>query len=55
MASLSFFGRLLERRARLKGYEAVRTELESLSDRDLADIGMKRHQLGHVARVRSFK
>jgi uncharacterized protein YjiS (DUF1127 family) len=29
--------------------------VENLSDADLADMGAKRYQLGHVARVRSFK
>lgn len=55
MASLSMFGRLLERRARLKGYEAQRRDVEGLSESDLADIGLKRYQLGHVARVKAFK
>ncbi len=55
MYSFTDFGRYLERRARLRGYEAQRRELESLSDADLADIGAKRYQLGHVARVKSFK
>lgn len=55
MFSLTSFGRFLERRSRLKGYEAQRREVESLSDADLADIGARRYQLGHVARVRSFK
>jgi uncharacterized protein YjiS (DUF1127 family) len=55
MASLTLFGRMLERRSRLKGYEAHRREIESLSDIDLADIGVKRYQLGHVARVKTFR
>jgi uncharacterized protein YjiS (DUF1127 family) len=55
MFSLTRFGRFLERRSKLKGYEAQRLAVESLSDADLADIGAKRYQLGHVARVRSFK
>jgi uncharacterized protein YjiS (DUF1127 family) len=55
MFSLTSFGRFLERRSRLKGYQAQRSEIESLSDEDLADIGVKRYQLGHVARVRTFK
>ena len=54
MASISLFGRLIERRARKKGYEAIRTELESLSDAALQDIGAKRYQLGHMARVKAF-
>lgn len=55
MNSLSIFGRLLERRARLKGYQAQRRAIESLSDNDLADMGVKRYQLGHMARVESFR
>ena len=55
MLSFTDFGRYLERRTRLKSYEAQRRAIESLSDADLADIGAKRYQLGHVARMRSFK
>ncbi len=55
MASFSVFGRYLERRSRLKGYQALRAELEGISDADLADIGAKRYQLGHAARVKAFK
>lgn len=49
---------LLERLGRsrkLKAYHRARAEAEALSDADLADIGLKRYQLGHVARVRTFK
>jgi uncharacterized protein YjiS (DUF1127 family) len=55
MGSFSFLGRLLERRARLKGYQAIRNEFDHLSEADLADIGAKRYQLGHAARVKAFK
>jgi uncharacterized protein YjiS (DUF1127 family) len=55
MFSFTDFGRYLDRRTRLKGYEAQRRALESLSEADLADIGAKRYQLGHVARVKSLK
>ena len=55
MNSLTVFGRLLERRSRMQGYQAQRREIESLSDSDLADIGVKRYQLGHMARVKAFK
>jgi uncharacterized protein YjiS (DUF1127 family) len=54
MASLSTFGRLLERRARMQGYRAMRAELEGLSDADLTDMGVRRYQLGHVARVKAL-
>jgi uncharacterized protein YjiS (DUF1127 family) len=55
MSSFTVFGRLLERRSRMKGYQAQRREIESLSDGDLADMGVKRYQLGHMARVQTFK
>lgn len=54
VGSFTEFGRLLERRARLKGYRAIRSELESLSEQDLADAGLKRYQLGPVARAKAF-
>jgi uncharacterized protein YjiS (DUF1127 family) len=54
MSSLSLFGRLLERRARMKGYKALRAELDGLSDVDLADMGVRRYQLGHVARSKAL-
>jgi uncharacterized protein YjiS (DUF1127 family) len=49
---------LLERLGRsrkLKAYRRARAAAEALSDADLADMGLKRYQLGHVARVRTFK
>lgn len=55
MNSYSLFGRFLERRARLKGYHAIQNELASLSEADLADMGAKRYQLAHAARVKAFK
>lgn len=55
MARFSFFNRLLDCRACLKGYQTIRTELEHLSEADLADMGAKRYQLGHAARVKAFK
>lgn len=55
MFSLTRFGRYLERRSRMKGYEATRSELEQIPDADLADMGVKRYQLGHAARVRSLR
>jgi uncharacterized protein YjiS (DUF1127 family) len=32
----------------------VRAELEQLSEADLADMGLKRYQLGHVARRKAL-
>ena len=45
MHSLTAFGRLLERRSRIKGYHAQRRAIEALSEADLADMGIKRYQL----------
>jgi uncharacterized protein YjiS (DUF1127 family) len=42
------------RRRRLKHYRSVRAELERMSEADLADIGVKRYQLGHIARVKAL-
>ena len=53
-----FRGGLFERLARsrkLKAYRQIRAEAEALSDAELADMGLKRYQLGHVARVRALK
>ena len=49
------FDSLTSRRRRLSRYRRVRAELEALSEADLADIGIKRYQLGAVARVRALK
>jgi uncharacterized protein YjiS (DUF1127 family) len=54
MTNSFLFGRLIERRTRKQGYEAIRTELENLTDADLQDIGVKRYQLGHMARVKAL-
>ncbi len=53
--SLTEFGRLLERRARYKGYREARAAFENLSDADLQDIGAKRYQLGAIARSSALK
>ena len=56
---MTFFpASLLERLGRsrkLKAYRRARAEAEALSDEDLADMGLKRYQLGHVARVRALR
>lgn len=44
----------LARKLRLRSYRTIRAQLESLSDADLADIGMKRYQLGRAARVKAL-
>ncbi len=45
----------LGRSRKLKAYRRARAEAEALSDAELADMGLKRYQLGHVARVRAFR
>jgi uncharacterized protein YjiS (DUF1127 family) len=45
----------LARSRRLKAYRQIRAAAEALSDAELADMGLKRYQLGHVARVRAFR
>jgi uncharacterized protein YjiS (DUF1127 family) len=48
------FTLMLQRREKLRHYAQVRKDLEQMSERDLADIGLKRYQLGHVARVKAL-
>ena len=45
----------LGRSRKLRAYRRARAEAEALSDAELADMGLKRYQLGHVARVRTFR
>lgn len=45
----------LGRRQRLVAYRRTRDKLEAMSGSDLADIGLKRYQLGHVARVMTLR
>ncbi len=33
----------------------MRAQAEAITDAELADMGLKRYQLGHVARVRALK
>jgi uncharacterized protein YjiS (DUF1127 family) len=43
-----------DRALRLNHYRKVRAELETLSEQDLADIGLRRYQLGTVARQKAL-
>lgn len=52
---LTGIGRLMERRARMQRYRATQEALSMLTEADLADVGMKRYQLDHVARTRALK
>ena len=45
----------LARSRKLRAYRQIRAAAEALSDAELADMGLKRYQLGHVARVRAFR
>lgn len=49
-----FLFRNTQRHERLKAYRNTRSTLEQLSNQDLADMGIKRYQLGHVARVQAL-
>ena len=49
------FAILTERRKRLAAYRAQLGCLEALSDADLADIGVKRYQLGAMARAMTLR
>jgi uncharacterized protein YjiS (DUF1127 family) len=44
----------LFRRNRLQAYRKTRQEMETISNADLADMGVKRYQLGHAARVKAL-
>ena len=43
-----------KRLAKFRAYLKVRSELHQLTEGDLADIGIKRYQLGHAARVKAL-
>lgn len=44
-----------KRKLRLANYRKTRSSLEQLSNQDLADMGIRRYQLGHVARVKALR
>jgi uncharacterized protein YjiS (DUF1127 family) len=54
MIGFSGLAQLLLRSRRMKAYRQARAEIEALSEADLADMGLKRYQLGHVARSKSL-
>ncbi len=45
----------LGRSRRMRAYRQARLEIESMTEADLADIGLRRYQLGHVARVKALR
>ena len=53
--SLLQLGLHMSRSRKMKAYRQARAALDALSDADLLDIGLKRWQLGHVARVKALK
>jgi uncharacterized protein YjiS (DUF1127 family) len=55
LTRFSGFAALISRSRRMRAYLEARHDVEAMSDADLADMGLKRYQLGHVARVRAFK
>lgn len=55
MSSFSGIAALLSRSRRMRAYIKARHEAEAMSDADLADMGLKRYQLGHVARAKAFR
>lgn len=55
MMQLAGLAALLRRSRRMKAYRKTRAEVESLTEADLADIGLKRYQLGHVARAKALR
>jgi uncharacterized protein YjiS (DUF1127 family) len=55
MIQMSRLAKLLERRKQLLGYRRTRAEFEALPDVILSDIGIKRYQLGHAARLHALK
>lgn len=52
MTRFSGLAALVTRVRRMKEYSAIRRQVEAIPDADLADMGVKRYQLGHVARSR---
>ena len=45
----------LARGRRLRAYLRARDTVAAISDADLADMGLKRYQLGHVARAQALR
>ena len=48
-------GLLLGRSRRMKAYKQARAEAEAIPDADLADMGMRRYQLGAAARAKALR
>jgi uncharacterized protein YjiS (DUF1127 family) len=52
MTRFSGLAALVMRMRRMNSYKSIRRDVEAIPDADLADMGLKRYQLGHVARSR---
>ena len=48
-------GLLLGRSRRMKAYKQARAEAEAIPGADLADMGIKRYQLGAAARAKALR
>jgi len=55
MIGLSGLAAQMRRCRRMSAYKLMRAEVEAMTDADLADIGLKRYQLGHVARAKALR
>ncbi|MCB1381072.1 MAG: DUF1127 domain-containing protein [Alphaproteobacteria bacterium] len=55
MIGLAGLAERLRRRKRLAAYRKQRAAYEALSAVDLADIGLRRYQLGHAARLKVLR
>ncbi len=55
MIGLSGFAARMRRSRRMDAYRKLRAAFETLSEADLADMGLKRYQLGHVARAKALR
>lgn len=55
MITISGLSKLMDRRRRMASYRKARAEVEALSEAELADMGLKRYQLGHVARCKALR
>jgi len=51
---LSGLAARMRRSRRMRAYRKARRAAEAMSDVELADIGLKRYQLGHVARRKAL-
>ena len=55
MISFSGLAAQMRRSHRMHAYVRTRAEVEAMTDADLADMGLKRYQLGHVARAKALR